>query len=195
MLSFKSWLAASLFLAFAPSASAQAPYPVDLGIQNLTQETQVWCWAAVAQQITLATRGHGRTPPQCEMVAVANGAHPSTCCDAAGRFNGNPECMRGGSIRQIQGLIAHYGGRASNYAPPADPATLYRTLASGRAVILQVSSGGGGMSHVVVLRGMSFMPTAYGFEPVLHINDPMSYFTQPVPFSSLMRMWTAAIVV
>lgn len=194
MFSFKSWLTVSLLLTFAPAASAQVPPPVDLGIQNLVQETEVWCWAAVAQQITLATRGPGRTPPQCEMVAVANGAHPATCCDAAGRYNGNPQCMRTGSTQQIQGLIAHYGGRASNYAPPADPATLYRTLASGRAVILQVRSGMA-TSHVVVLRGMSFMPSPYGVEPVLHINDPMSYFTQPVPFSRLMGMWMSAIVI
>lgn len=193
MFSFTSMLVATALSLLAHSAWAQ-PQPVDLGIQNLTQETQVWCWAAVAQQITLATRGPARTPPQCEMVAIANGAPPATCCDGMGRYNGNPQCLRTGSTQQIQGLIAHYGGRASSYAPPADPATLYSTLASGRAVILQVSSGMGA-AHVVVLRGMSFVSTPYGVEAVLHINDPMSYFTQPVPFSNLMRIWIAAIVI
>lgn len=186
-------VALALFVVQAVPASAQMA-PVDLGIQNIPQQTQVWCWAAVAQQIILASRGPASTPAQCEMVAVANGAHPATCCDGFGRFNGNPQCVVTGSTRQIQALIAHYGGRASSYAPPADPGTLYRTLASGRAVILQLRSGAQ-TAHVVVLRGMSFVRTPYGVEPVLHINDPMALFTQPVPFSNLMQMWMSAIVI
>lgn len=51
------------------------------------------------------------------------------------------------------------------------------------------------MGHVVVLRGMGFMPTPYGLEPVLDINDPMSLYTHPVPFSNILGMWQSAIVV
>lgn len=72
---------------------------------------------------------------------------------------------------------------------------LYNTLASGRPIILQVQTGV--MSaHVVVLTGMSFIPNGFGsIEPVLHINDPLAYFSQPVPFRDLIPIWMSAIVV
>lgn len=171
------------------AASAQIPRPVDIPIQNIPQQTQVWCWAAVAQQIILRSQGPQRTPPQCALVAIANGAPPAACCSYP-----NPQCLRTGSLPQIQGLIAHFGGRFSSLAPPTDPMTLYRTLASGRPIILSVRTGIAS-AHVVVLRGMSFMNTPYGVEPVLHINDPLAYFTQPVPYRQLMGIWTSAIVV
>ncbi len=165
------------------------PLPVvDLPIRDLPQETQVWCWAAVAQQIIMASRGPQATPPQCALVAIANGAGPEVCCSAP-----NAQCVRTGSIPQIQGLINQFGGRTSGYAPPTDPMTLYRTLALGHAVIIGVNTGQGG--HVVVARGMSFMQTPYGWEPLVHINDPMAYYTQPVPFRQVARIWVAAIVV
>ena len=162
--------------------------PVDLPIRDLRQETDVWCWAAVAQQIIMASRGPQETPPQCALVAIANGANPEFCCNAP-----NPQCVRTGSIPQIQGLIAQFGGRASTYAPPTDPLTLYRTLALGHAVIIGVAGQGGG--HVVVARGMSFQQTPYGWEPLVHINDPMAFYTQPVPYRQFAQAWRAAIVV
>tara|TARA_R100000306_G_C4365115_1_gene137260 strand:- start:97 stop:660 length:564 start_codon:yes stop_codon:yes gene_type:complete len=168
---------------------AQTPRPVDLPIQNLPQETQVWCWAAVAQQVIYSINGPRNTPPQCALVAIANGAHPAACCNGY-----NPACVRTGSIPQIQQLIAHFGGRYSNYAPPTDPMTLYRTLSNGNPIILQVRTGIIS-SHVVVLRGMSFMRTRYGVEPMLHINDPLAHFTQPVPYSTIAPIWMDAIVV
>lgn len=72
--------------------------------------------------------------------------------------------------------------------------TLYRTLADGKAIVLAVKatpfSG-----HVIVLRGMGWMPTPQGPQPVLFINDPMAYFTAPVPFAQIARYWESAIVV
>ncbi len=62
------------------SITGAIPAPVDIPIQNLTQETEVWCWAAVAQQIILASQGPQATPPQCALVAMANGAAPEACC-------------------------------------------------------------------------------------------------------------------
>ncbi|MDP3660976.1 papain-like cysteine protease family protein [Phenylobacterium sp.] len=192
------WLAACSPPADTP-APAQArvdangmfdrPLPtVDLPIRDLRQETGVWCWAAVAQQIIMASRGPEATPPQCALVAVANGAPPEFCCNGA-----NPQCVRTGSIPQIQGLISQFGGRTSTSAPPTDPLTLYRTLAMGHAVIIGVTGQGGG--HVVVARGMSFQQTPYGWEPLVHINDPMALYTQPVPYRQFAQAWKAAIVV
>lgn len=169
-------------------AYGQVLPPVDLPIQNIPQQTQVWCWAAVAQQIIMATLGPQRTPAQCELVASAYGQHPQSCC-------GIPQnCTVTGSLAQIQSLIAHFGGRHSSIEPPTDPMTLYRTLADGKAIVLAVKatpfSG-----HVIVLRGMGWMPTPQGPQPVLFINDPMAYFTAPVPFAQIARYWESAIVV
>lgn len=163
---------------------------IDLPIQNLPQETDVWCWAAVAQQIILSLRGPNGTPPQCFMVAIANNAPPAACCNQNGRFNGNPPCRRTGSLQQIQWLIGHFGGSYSTIAPPAHPQVLFSTLSQGRPIILEVRSSPYS-SHVVVLRGM----TVVNGIPYLHINDPLSFFTQPVPFQSLMNYWASAIVV
>ncbi len=172
----------------APAAQAQVPPPVDLGIQNIPQDTPVWCWAAVAQQIIYALRGPAGTPPQCALVAMASGVHPQQCCQMPAN------CMRTGQLHEIQNLILAFGGRYSSIAPPADPMTLYQTLASRRAVIMAVKSSPQS-GHVVVIRGMAWVPTPMGVQPVLYINDPMSYFTQPVPFVNIMQYWDAAIVV
>ena len=162
---------------------------MDIPIPNISQQTQVWCWAAVAQQIIAAAQGPMQTPPQCALVAMAYGAPPGACCNFP-----NAACVRTGSIQQIQGLIAQFGGHYSSYAPPTDPMTLYRTLAAGHPVILQVQSGPQS-AHVIVVRGMSFVPTQFGVQAVLHVNDPMAIFTQPVPFAQIAPIWMSAIVV
>ena len=176
---------------FAGSVRAQPglPPPVDIPIQNLSQQTPVWCWAAVAQQIIHYSVGPERTPAQCTLVALANNAHPAVCCSQA-----NPACVRVGSLEQIQGLMLMFGGKFSMQAPPTDPLTLYRILQSGRPIILHVRSGMAS-SHVVILRGMSFVPRPGGIIPVLHINDPLAFFTQPVPYVRLLPLWINAIVV
>ena len=171
-----------------PYGSYNVPPPVDLPIQNIPQQTQVWCWAAVAQQIINATRGPSATPPQCALVARAYGQHPGSCC-------GNPRnCTVTGQLPQIQQLIAEFGGRASSIERPADPMTVYHTLAAGKAIILAVRSSPFA-GHVVVLRGMRWLPSPQGPYPVLLINDPMAYYTQPVPFAQLAAAWESAIVV
>lgn len=169
-------------------ASAQIPQPVDLGIQNISQQTPVWCWAAVAQQIIYRLRGPGATPQQCQLVAAAFNAAPQYCCQVP------TPCMTTGSLQQIQGLIAFFGGHWSSISPPANPMAVYQTLASGRAIIMAVQSSPYS-GHVVVIRGMAWVPTPLGVQPVLYVNDPMGYFSQPVPFANLAQYWSAAIVV
>src|ERR1700731_390254 len=90
-------LIACVALFVTVGAFAQYPPPVDIPIQNLTQGTAEWCWAAVAQQIILASVGPQQTPPQCALVAIANGAPPEACCSGF-----NPACVRTGSVQQIQ---------------------------------------------------------------------------------------------
>jgi hypothetical protein len=185
---------ASILLAMWVGSSVEAqmvPPPVDLGIQNIPQQTAVWCWAAVAQQIIAALRGPASTPPQCALVAQAYGVAPATCCAGYG----NPACVRTGSMAQVRALIYAFGGAPSQLAPPTDPMTIYQTLASRRAIILHVKSSIS-TSHVVIVRGMAFVPNGFGgVHPVLYINDPMSYFTQPVAFAAILPIWIEALVV
>ncbi|MDZ4777887.1 MAG: papain-like cysteine protease family protein [Alphaproteobacteria bacterium] len=173
-----------------PKPGEPIPPPVDLPIQNLRQETQVWCWAAVSQQIIYSLRGQQNTPAQCALVAMANGAEPGVCCNGY-----NQQCVTTGSLDQIRTLIQQFGGRPSSIAEPTDPMTLYKTLASGHPVIIAIQQQGTQSGHVIVVRGMSFVQTQNGVEPVLHINDPMAVYTQPVPFRQLAQMWKAAIIV
>ena len=167
------------------------PRPVDIPITNIPQQTQVWCWAAVAQQIIAHAQGIQNTPAQCALVAIANNAAPGFCC----RSPVPSPCVIPGSLQQIQALIAYFGGRYSTVAPPTDPVTLYRILQSGRPVIMSVQSPFTSIGHVVVIRGMTWVPTVGGHAPVLHVNDPLSYFTKPIPFANLARFWRQAIVV
>ncbi|OWY20244.1 hypothetical protein C7N43_21815 [Sphingobacteriales bacterium UPWRP_1] len=169
----------------APQGQQQYP-PVDLYIQNIAQQTITWCWAAVAQQIIFWKRNY--SPNQCELVAIAYNANAQYCCTYP------QACTVTGSLEQIQALIMYYGGSFSAITPPADPYSLYQTLAAGRAVILALQSTPFS-GHVVVVRGMEWVQTAWGMQPVLYINDPMSYFSKPVPFYDLLGYWQAAIVV
>jgi hypothetical protein len=174
----------------ATLAAQSVPPPVKLNINNILQDTEVWCWAAVAQQIILAKRGPQNTPQQCALVAIANNTHPNVCC-----LNYNPACIITGSIHQIQYLLKEVGGSYSTLQPPADAAVLYNTLRSGRPIILQVSTGQAS-AHVVVLTGMYYVRLPNGIlEPMLYINDPLSYFSQSVPFRNILTIWTSAIVV
>ena len=161
---------------------------IDLGIQNIPQQTPVWCWAAVAQQIINHINGPLNTPQQCQLVAAAFNAAPQYCCQYP------TPCMTTGSLQQIQGLIGYYGGHWSSISPPANAMAVYQTLASGRAIIMAVQSSPHS-GHVIVIRGMDWVPTPMGPQPVLYVNDPMAYFTQPIPFANIIQYWKAAIVV
>jgi hypothetical protein len=172
-------------------AGAQGlPPPVGISIMNIPQETEVWCWAAVAQQLVLKKAGPASTPPQCALVALGYGVHPNYCCAGP-----NPDCLRTGSFPQIQALIAHFGGSYSAIVPPATPMELYHTLAAGSPVLFQIKTGDKS-SHVVVVRGMRFdsMPNG-AIVPILLVNDPMSHFATEVPFHQIAPLWMSALVV
>ncbi len=167
---------------------AQVPGPVDLNIQNIPQDTNVCCWAAVAHQIILRLQGPASTPPQCALVATAFNQSPQFCCQYP------TPCSTTGSLQQIQQLIGYFGGAWSSIALPTNAMTVYQTLATGRAIIMAVQSTPF-LGHVVVIRGMEWIQTPMGVQPVLYINDPLAYFTQPVPFQNIAKYWQAAIVV
>jgi hypothetical protein len=163
-------------------AQMQSPPPVDLGIRNIRQETDVWCWAAVAQQVIVKRRG--RSPPQCALVAMVHGRYPSYCCPHYER------CAVPGSLAQIQTLIRNFGQRSSSLGPPTDAMTLYRTLRAGHPIILAVRNSPYS-GHVVVLTGMTWVAG----EAVLHINDPLEVVPARLTWRALLPRWRAAIVV
>ncbi|HAO07526.1 MAG TPA: hypothetical protein DCQ50_11135 [Chryseobacterium sp.] len=165
---------------------AQTTYQnIDLGIANIPQENTLWCWAAVSQQIIYWQKGSA--PRQCELVSIANNVSSGYCCYYP------QQCNVAGSNLQIQNLILYYGGRYSSLQMPANAMVLQETLRQGRPIILQLKLTPY-MGHVVVLRGINWVSTAYGLQPILLINDPMGYFTQPIPFENLLNFWSGAIV-
>lgn len=178
-----------LSLAAALPAAAQMhslPPPVDLGIRNIMQETDVWCWAAVAQQVIVKRKG--RSPPQCALVAMVHGRYPSYCCPHYER------CAVPGSLRQIQTLIRNFGQRTTTLSPPTDAMSLYRTLRRGHPIILAIRNSQF-TGHVVVLTGMTWVAGANGPEAVLHVNDPLRVIPNRLSFRALVPRWQAAIVV
>lgn len=177
--------------AAAPGAPAAAqaralPPPVDLGIRNIMQDTDVWCWAAVAQQVIVKRKG--RSPPQCALVAMVHGRYPSFCCPHYER------CAVAGSLRQIQTLIRNFGQRTTALSPPTDAMSLYRTLRAGHPIILAIRNSQYS-GHVVVLTGMTWTAGANGPEAHLHVNDPLRVIPGRLPFDALVPRWQAAIVV
>lgn len=171
-------------LLVATSTSAQPipppalPPPVHINVQNRAQQTNVWCWAAVSQQII--EWGNGASPPQCALVAVANNASPAMCCG-----NPHPACVRTGTMPQVQYLIKTYGGHSSHLISPSlDPLGIYVHLSNGQPLIFEVRTTPAA-THVVVVVGISFMHTQQGTVATLDVNDPMSSYTQQVPYSRI----------
>jgi len=140
-------LALAVAMGAGTVARAQVPPSVDLGIRNIPQETEVWCWAAAAQQVIVKRKGS--SPPQCALVAMVHGRYPSFCCPHYER------CTVPGSLGQIQKLIRNFGQRSSSLSPPTDAMTLYRNLRAGHPIILAVRNSPYS-GHVVVLTGMSW---------------------------------------
>ena len=173
-------------LNFSFGQVGQTPKPIDLGIQNITQQTSSWCWAATAQQVIYWLTG--KTPHQCFLVANSFNRNPQVCCN-------NPQaCNSPGYMHQIQKLILDYGGHYSSISPPTNEMSVYQTLAKGKAIILFLQTTPY-VGHFVVLRGMAWVPKQFGYQSIFYINDPMSYFTEPVSFSKLRTIWRAAIVI
>ncbi|MEQ8699155.1 MAG: papain-like cysteine protease family protein [Bauldia litoralis] len=177
---------ADLSRADPPPADRTLPPPVDLGIPNIRQQTKVWCWAAVAQQIIHKKRG--KSPPQCALVAMAQGRYPGFCCP------GHARCAVQGTMAQIRGLIRNFGRRVTEVHPPSGPMVLYRALRAGRPIILALRNGPG-TGHVVVLTGMTWVRTTWGRRAILHINDPIGAFPARMRFREIMPRWHAAVVV
>jgi hypothetical protein len=155
-----------------------------LPIANRLQETPVWCWVAVSEQVIAYSRGN--SPRQCALVAVANNSPPVMCCGGY-----NPACVRTGTMDQVRTLLLAYGNNASDViAPPRDPRVLFDRIVAGQPVILQVRVGGTA-THVIVLKGVELINgRAY-----MTVNDPMSVYTTPVDYAILYPKLINALIV
>lgn len=173
-------LVAGILTVFSMIATADAFLPVP----HRSQETPLWCWVAAAQQIIAFKRGAPATPRQCEMVEVASGFPPGSCC-----VSGLPACVHGGNFIAVANLIAYYGGSYSTYVLPASPYIIDSTLNAGRPILAQIVSGPGS-THVVVIVGIQMAPV-----PMLIINDPMQPGPTTIPFAYLVGVWMDGIVV
>lgn len=172
----------------AEDEEAPLPPPVSLPIPSRLQQTQVWCWVAVTQQVLMYSQG--QSPAQCELVATANSVPTSHCCASY-----NPSCVRTGSMEQIRLLLLAYGNRVSDVIPtPRDPYVLYRHVRDGHPVILQIRSSMT-TTHVVVLRAVTYMRSNDSIVAVLSVNDPMSVYTQNIEYSRLRPHLVNALVV
>ena len=86
---------------------------------------------------------------------------------------------------QVQYLIKTYGGHSSHLISPSlDPLGIYVHLSNGQPLIFEVRTTPAA-THVVVVVGISFMHTQQGTVATLDVNDPMSSYTQQVPYSRI----------
>ncbi len=164
------------------------PGTVLIDIDNHMQQTSVWCWAAVAEQIIEFSQGN--SPPQCALVAAANGVPPVFCCNGP-----NPACVRTGSMDQLRTLLLAYGNRASYVVYPGrDPMPLYKHLVADHLVVLQVRTGTNS-THVVVLKGMRFTRDRGRLEAWIIVNDPMIFDMPPMLYSRMQGTIINALVI
>ena len=107
-----------LFLGMNQATAQQLPPPIDLGIVNIPQQTQVWCWVAVVEQIAhwKSQTSPNSSPHQCELVSAANGMPQPFCCSAAA-VNANPmlaqQCVRTGQDPEIMQLLSLVSNNAA----------------------------------------------------------------------------------
>ena len=167
-----------LLSSFNTAMPQYAPQPINLPIENRVQNTLVWCWVAVAEQVISYLTGPSNTPSQCMLAETALRLRPGVCCNT-GMCNLQP-----GTIDQIAGLISWYGRGYSNIMFSRDPYTVYNILRQGHPIIVSVNSGMG-IGHVVVMGGMEWTP--YG--PILHINDPLLHLPHRIPYYQIAQYW------
>ncbi len=170
-------------LSIARAQIALPPY--HNGINSYMQENSEYCWAAACQMVIEHLTGNLYS--QCFLVEQAYPSIPAgDCC------GGNVPCDFTGNLQQIQYLIGRFGGHAAVVVPPTNPMVLYQTICSGRIIMVQLQTTPF-VGHVIVIEGMEWDPV---LGPILFVNDPESFFTQPITFQNLVNMyWRSAIVV
>ena len=185
---------------FVPSRAAQAqevPPPVMLDVPIVTQDTPAWCWLATSEMV-IRHENAGVSLRQCEMLEIGFGLPTGECCRDLASCTGFAYGME-----EMQSIIAQFGGVLTALTPPLPPQVLYGALLSGHPVVARIRSGLTS-SHAIVIRGMRFRPreetapdgtVTMGFEPLLLVNDPLSYFPHELPYERLLPLWIDSLIV
>lgn len=139
--------------------------PIDLNIPHRTQETEMWCWAAVSEMVITHFVGASSTPPQKELARMALGMEPAPVWETAIP----PAAVVPHGAEFIRLMVKVLSRRASEWHPPCTAEELYANLYFGNPVILHLLIGAD-TSHVVVVAGIRPAATSGAFEVLL--NDP-----------------------
>ncbi len=182
-------LLALLFAAGCDTESVDPPPPsASLSIDPVTQQTEVWCWAATVEMVL---RHYGvpnlneGSDFQCGIVAVYaliryGSGHPCTedCRECLDPIDGMPEVER---LVEEYGQIARGAGLSSPVLSARSVprrltlAELMTEIAADRPVIAAISTNGGSFpdanDHVVVVHGYD----TTGDETTISVNDPYPY--------------------
>jgi hypothetical protein len=185
----KFWLALALAVVFLLPAPARAgsffnPDPVDLGLDNIEQETQYWCWAALIQQL-LYRSSAGNPPRQCELVNQANRDRNTDEVDCCLDQEQAVCAARTGNNFEIMSLINRYGGRVLGLPLPQTPEKLYEALIDGKAVIAGVRISET-MNHAYLIKGIFWDEEG---QAQLLINDPAKSGTTTLSFDEARPTW------
>ena len=186
-----------IVISFAASSAMAGiifqPKPVMLEIENVTQEHENWCWAAIVQQLTA---GYGGPAPlsQCQLVNEANadqGVMGQDCCQE------NPEelsedslCSRFANQFELVTLINRHGGWVYGVALPNSPEEVREYLEAGQALIVGIKIDQD-RYHAYLVRGISWE----GEQAMLTINDPAKSGSQTVPYDQVRPEWIMTQVV
>jgi hypothetical protein len=171
-----------------PDTTSVAPRPTAtsriLDVAPRFQQTPVWCWAASAEMV-LSYYGlpnlNGAGNYQCGIVAAMFGPRSACWYDCT-------QCVTGGgSMSNIQALVAGYGRLANQLGVPSrvltsslvfgplPASTLQAEIDAGRPIIAGISANGFVLpnisEHVAVIVGYDF---ANGRSNVI-VNDPFPY--------------------
>ena len=174
--------------------------PVFIPIQNVAQQNPMWCWAAVTEQIV--TFKKNISPKQCELVTKVVKGLSTNCCD------NTAVCNTPGTMQQIQAVLNEFGIKYSAALPMTNPNALYNLLAQNHPVILFLQSSRT-VGHCIVITGMEWQAqsavpsngefidptsTSSSGQAIVYVNDPTSTYTQPLPFNTIVSLWSNAIV-
>lgn len=183
-------------LAAAPLACSQAaapgdarpvaahksdPLPVELNVPYHAQDTEQWCWVAVAQMVLAQRTSH--VPRQCELVESFDRREPGSCCANV------RNCMRCAvDLPEVQRLLHHNGLESERLMAPVTPERLREELSNGSPIIVQI--GLERSRHAVVVSGLRYVDGI----AVLTVNDPATE-RHDMTYEELNETWIDLVVV
>lgn len=172
----------------APAQAWLHPDPVDLGLANIEQQTNYWCWASVTLQ-ALSRNFLAQNLTQCQIVNTANAAKGQgtgiDCC----RNPDDEACSRLADLEEMLALIRHFGGRADLVALPETPEDIYEILISGRPVLAGFERVPNA-NHIYLIQGIFWQ----GDEAMLKINDPATAAPRTISFKEAQPTWLVTVV-